>query len=76
MRRCFSMIDQKTNLEMIVSEASYNMACSFLEGQGFKCETAFVIDKENWITEIRGEFKDGTKRTFFYDETRGILLGE
>lgn len=62
--------DEKTGMEMILSECSYNNACSFLEGQNLGkligCETVSIT-----MTKIAYE-----KRTFFYDEDRGYLLGE
>ena len=61
--------DEKTGLEMILSDCSYNFACSFLSGKNLgklisaSCESI-------GITKIEFE-----KRTFYYDENRGYLLG-
>lgn len=61
--------DSITGMEMILSECSFNEACSFLEtqslGKYLGCK-AFGN-----TTEIKFE-----KRDFFFDEERGYLLGK
>lgn len=67
-----SCIDNVTGMEMVLSECSYNMACDWLERKGFT--------KYNYLevcgTETILEFTTPKKRTFIYDEERGILLGD
>lgn len=65
-----SCIDNKTKLEMIASDCSFNQACSFLGSKSLgKFLGCNVIN--HIITEIKYE-----KRTFCYDEERGYLLGK
>jgi len=72
MRRHFSCIDSVTRRELILSEASFNMACSWLETEGFK---DFRITKTS-INDYQIFCKDILDRRteFWYDETRGYLL--
>lgn len=63
-------IDKETNLEMLLSEVSYNTACFWLYSKGFTDPTK---------TETRGslttlEFLTPVNRVFVYDENRGYLL--
>lgn len=63
--------DNKTGMEIIASDCSYNNACSFLEsklgmGNFIGCKS---VNLE--MTEIKY-----TTRNFYYDEYRGLLLGE
>ena len=67
-------IDNKTGKEIVLSEASYNMACSFLESEGFNVETIFIDSMNFGIVNLIGTFKDGIQRTFIYDEERGMLF--
>lgn len=64
-------IDTETKMQMILSECTYNMACYWLESQGFsnyiKLETN---GNETWLW-----FMSPRKRLFIYDENRGYLLG-
>lgn len=61
--------DKITGMEMILSECSYNQACSYLEEQyAEKC-----LGCENFEDLIKIKFVD---RNFYYDERRGYLLGQ
>lgn len=71
MRRHYSTIDSLTRHELILSEASYNMACSFLESMGLICDTVKTLSLST--TELTFS---NTERKFWYDEERGYLLGE
>lgn len=60
--------DTKTGMQMMLSECSYNMACSWLESKGFiEYEKLEINGNETWLW-----FKD---KLFIYDEDRGYLLG-
>lgn len=77
MRRHFSCIDNETGMELILSECSYNMACSWLESQGFTEYDHF----DSWYDEynsniVEFQFSKPARRTFVYDEGRGYLLGD
>ena len=70
--------DSKTGYEVILSECSYNMACDWLERElakvGLWVEQART---RNNLVEILTVDKNLLRgRTFFYDESRGYLLGE
>ena len=67
-----SCIDNVTGMEMVLSEVSYNMACDWLMRKGFTNYSHFEVCG----TEIILEFTEPKKRTFVYDEERGILLGD
>ena len=67
-----SCIDNVTGMEMVLSECSYNMACDWLERKGFTHYNYFEVCG----TETILEFTAPKKRTFIYDEERGILLGD
>ena len=67
-----STIDNATGMEMVLSECSYNMACDWLERKGFTHYNHFEVCG----TETILEFATPKKRTFIYDEERGILLGD
>ena len=59
--------DTKTGLQMVLSEASYNMACDWLESKGYGEYDKFeTVGNEIWIT-----YGD---KLFVYDEERGYLL--
>lgn len=63
-------IDSKTRMQMVLSECSYNMACDWLEQQGFtEYETFENVGNEIWLT-----FSKPKEITFVYDEERGYLL--
>lgn len=61
--------DKITGMEMILSECSYNQACSYLEnqypGECLGCENVGNLTKIKFA-----------ERNFFYDEERGYLLGQ
>ena len=68
-------IDNKTGLEVITCECSYNNACYYLERFckiDFNDSTTKIeVDYQNNLTWIETKY-----RLFAYDETRGYLLGE
>lgn len=67
-----SCIDTETNMEMVLSEASYNSAAWWLMGKGFtdpKVET-----KDTRFINI--SFTKPKAIRFMYDEERGYLLKE
>lgn len=65
-------IDKETDMEMVLSECSYNMACDWLMSKGFTDYDKFESD--NRFTMLK--FSKPAKRTFVYDEERGYLLAE
>lgn len=67
-----STIDNITGMEMVLSECSYNMACDWLSRKGFTEYNHLEVCG----TETILEFTTPKKRTFIYDEERGILLGD
>ena len=64
--------DTKTGMQMVLSGATYNMACDYLMKKGFYCYDSFK--NENGIVTIT--FSTPARRTFVYDEERGYLLGD
>lgn len=64
-----SCIDNKSKMEMIVSECTFNQACSFLEGKPLG---KFLGCKSTYCGNVEIKYE---KRDFFYDEERGYLLG-
>ncbi len=66
-----SVKDPVTSLEVIASDVSFNMACSYLEEKlgTENCERVEFID----ANRIKIRY---STRTFIYDENRGLLLGE
>ena len=79
MRRHYNSIDNITNCELLLSEASYNMACDWLQKWfdkwGWEVRSAKQTTyKGISVTEIVGGCKQRV-RSFFYDEERGYLLG-
>lgn len=65
-------IDNITNLIMVLSDCSYNNACSFLESENANNKFGQFLTATNrtlYLTEIRYE-----KANFIYDEVRGVLL--
>ena len=69
MREHFSCKDKITGLSLIASECSYNFAIDFLLSKGAEIESCRhdnVKDQTVIITK---------NRLFFYDENRGVLLG-
>lgn len=66
-----SVIDDKTGMEVILTDVSYNRACDWLMSKGFTHYDRF----EPIGNEIEMEFSEPTHRIFVYDEDRGYLLG-
>lgn len=64
-----SCIDKQTGLEIVASEVSFNMACSYLET--FSLGKYLGTEHVKTVDRLRFE-----KRSFIYDENRGLLLGE
>ena len=63
-------IDNETNREIVLSDCSYNQACSYLNEFGIP--DAVKTDPRNRnITYI-----EINNKTFLYDEHRGLLLKE
>ena len=67
-----SVIDPETNMQIILSDVSYNHAISWLESHGFTHYDRFDVIANN---EYEFEFSEPTDRLFVYDEARGLLLG-
>ena len=65
--------DTRTGLSMVLSGASYNMACDWLERilQNYGLEIKRIEYRP--LDDMTAIITDG--RTYFYDETRGYLLG-
>lgn len=63
--------DQKTGLEMILSEAGYNEACFYIE-QNYKItEIRHVLDRDgNNYMIVETDTRD-----LIYDEQREVLVG-
>lgn len=61
--------DQITELEMILSECSFNEACAFLEEQNLGKYLGMEAKAPD-VSSIAFE-----KRKFLYDEARGYLMG-
>lgn len=65
-------IDNVTNMVMVLSDCSYNNACSFLECENANNKFGHFISATNrtlYLTEIKFE-----NASFIYDEVRGVLL--
>lgn len=71
MRRFTSLCkDNITGMYMVLSECSYNTACSWLEENGFTEYDKFeVIGNQYELT-----FSKPTNKVFVYDDNRGYLL--
>lgn len=67
-----SVIDNKTNYTMLLSDVSYNNACFWLYSKGYKDPEKTITDYKNNITTL--EFLEPTKVSFVYDENRGYLM--
>lgn len=68
-----SVIDDRTRMEIIASDLSYNFACGLLAARnGVDFRT--VHTKTDYRTNRTLIFTQ--KRLFIYDENRGLLLGE
>ena len=65
-----SVIDNKTHLEIVASECSFNQACEYLECKMKNCLYKGLEACGINITKIVFD-----RRTFLYDEERGLLLG-
>ena len=80
MLRHYNSIDNLTGCELLLSEASYNMACDWLE-KWFKRWNWEVLEarqttyKGYALTIIKGGHNK-QQRNFYYDEERGYLLAE
>lgn len=68
-----SCIDNITKHEIILSDVSYNSACFWLYGKGFTDPEKTTADYKSNITTL--EFLKPAARIFYYDENRGLLLG-
>lgn len=64
-----SCIDKQTGLEIVASEVSFNIACSYLE----TLPLGEYLGVEHVGSVVRLRFE---KRCFVYDENRALLLGE
>ena len=62
--------DTITGMYMVLSECSYNMACSWLEQQGFTNYDKFNVVAGN----VEMTFSKPANKVFLYDENRGYLL--
>ena len=65
-------IDNKTGMQLILSDVSYNHAMSWLESKGFTNYDRFDVIGN----EYEFEFSKPAHRLFIYDEDRGVLLGD
>lgn len=63
--------DKRTGMELIAEECSFNAACSFLESKMKNAE--FLGCESIGLNTTKIKF---STRNFYYDEERGILLGE
>ena len=74
--------DTKTGLSMVLSECSYNMAMDWLSRELKRYNVTIVAIGSMHIpyelkTIITQTIETGAyMRTFYYDEERGVLLGE
>lgn len=67
-----SCIDNETNMEMVLSDCSYNSAAFWLIGKGFTEPKVESVDSRF----TRFSFTEPSKIKFMYDEHRGYLLRE
>ena len=69
----FLILDNKTQLQMVLCDCSYNQACYYLQGQDvgelLKVTTVNVSPLPYKVSELKYE-----KATFIYDEQRGFLM--
>ena len=70
--------DSVTGYAMVLSECSYNMACDWLERTLKKYGVwVYQTKTRNNLTELWTMDKHMLEcRRFYYDENRGVLLGE
>lgn len=66
-----SVIDDKTGMEVILTDVSYNRAVDWLMQKGFTDYDRFDVIGD----QIELEFSKPAPRIFVYDESRGYLLG-
>ena len=66
-----SVIDDKTGMEVILTDVSYNRAVDWLMQKGFTDYDRFDAVGD----QIELEFSKPAPRIFVYDERRGYLLG-
>ena len=66
-----SVIDDKTGMEVILTDVSYNRAMDWLMQKGFTDYDRFDVIGD----QIELEFSKPAPRIFVYDESRGYLLG-
>lgn len=66
-----SVIDDKTRMEVILTDVSYNRAMDWLMQKGFTDYDRFDVIGD----QIELEFSKPAPRIFVYDESRGYLLG-
>ena len=62
-------LDSITGMYMVLSECSYNQACSFLKDRATEYGKLINIKQLGRLTRLKYE-----KAEFFYDEGRGYLL--
>ena len=73
MRKFTSLcIDTESRKQLVLSEVSYNNACYFLYSQGFTDPEKTTTDYKSNTTTLY--FKSPKEQTFYYNETKGILL--
>ena len=74
--------DSITGYAMVLSECSYNMACDWLERTLAKYGVeicGMYLNKEKQVVELYSSYIGNNSklcRTYYYDEIRGVLLGE
>lgn len=77
--------DSITGYAMVLTDCSYNMACDWLERELnkydvdiYECKndskTGYTVLKTGQYSSILNEYVPC--RTYYYDESRGYLLGE
>ena len=66
-----AVFDSKTNMRMIYSECSYNMACMELEKE-MDTQGILLISAKSEGDMKRLEWSNGS--VFYYDEERGYLM--
>ena len=64
-----SCIDNETNMELVLSEVSYNRACDWLAQHGF-------TEYKKFHSTLRYITMEFDRKTFIYDEERGYLLSK
>ena len=66
-----STIDNRTGMEILLTDVSYNKAMDWLMNKGFTHYDRFDVIGN----EYEFEFSEPADRLFVYDEERGYLLG-